>query len=74
MMFGWWLVWGFYSTIQCVYIYIYCIYLYGISIIYELQIYQRVKEMLVLKAAQMKVPLKKTNMFTISQSTLVADM
>ena len=34
--------------------------LYGISIIYELQIYQRVKEMLVLKAAQMKVPLKKT--------------
>jgi hypothetical protein len=38
-----------------------CIYLciYGMSIIYELQIYQRVKEMLVLKAAQMKVPLKK---------------
>ena len=31
-------------------------------------------EMLVFKAAPMKVPIKKTNMFTISQLTLVADM
>ena len=39
--------------------------LYGISIIYELQIYQRVKEMLVLKAAQMKVPLKKKHVYNL---------